>query len=139
MANTATLVIAITSVHLTSVTISQPLIHRPVTRDGGRNSFKNPKHESDSAPLLHKNRSSSGLPLLTPSLFPLPCAMAPSQLKTYLETIVNSTLHPRDNEASLHDAYGNMDYGNALPIRLDFKDSHSTFSTSMSRLSEKSP
>jgi len=50
--------------------------------------------------------------------------MAPSQLKTYLETIVNSTLYPRDNEASLHDAYGNMDYGNALPIRLDFKDSH---------------
>jgi len=42
--------------------------------------------------------------------------MAPLQLKTYLETIVNSTLHPRDSEASLHDAYGNMDYGNALPI-----------------------
>ena len=84
--------IAFASLHLTAISSSPT----PQNIHNGENRNSTTKtYEADiSTNSLRRPERSTVNSELTPDTFPLPCAMAPSNLKSYLEGVVNSTLHP---------------------------------------------
>lgn len=83
--NQVPIIYAFAFLYITAFVTSTPLSQKYKI-----NSFA--KHERDISGDKFR-RSTSGVDL-TPDTFPLPCAMAPSELKPYLEGVINSTLHP---------------------------------------------